>query len=77
MQDTTDKLRKRISSLPRIRLAHLPTPLELSPRLSAHLGGPRIWFKRDDCTGLRRQAESVLRPIRFDIATIRVRRESL
>lgn len=37
---------------PRVRLAHLPTPLELMPRLSAALGGPEIWIKRDDCTGL-------------------------
>ena len=22
------------------------------PRLSAELGGPQIWVKRDDCTGL-------------------------
>ena len=22
------------------------------PRLSAELGGPEIWVKRDDCTGL-------------------------
>ena len=37
---------------PRIRLAHLPTALEPMDRLSAELGGPRIWIKRDDCTGL-------------------------
>lgn len=36
----------------RIRLAHLPTPLEPMSRLSAHLGGPSLWVKRDDCTGL-------------------------
>jgi 1-aminocyclopropane-1-carboxylate deaminase/D-cysteine desulfhydrase-like pyridoxal-dependent ACC family enzyme len=37
---------------PRLPLAHLPTPLESLPRLSAALGGPRLWVKRDDCTGL-------------------------
>ncbi len=37
--------------LPRIRLAHLPTPLEYLPRLSKYLGGPKIWIKRDDLTG--------------------------
>lgn len=37
---------------PRIRLAHLPTPLERLDRLSQELGGPEIWIKRDDCTGL-------------------------
>jgi L-cysteate sulfo-lyase len=41
-----------LSRFPRVSLAHLPTPLELLPRLSAHLGGPNIYVKRDDCTGL-------------------------
>jgi L-cysteate sulfo-lyase len=36
----------------RIRFAHLPTPLEPMPRLSEQLGGPTLWVKRDDCTGL-------------------------
>ncbi len=42
----------QLSQFPRIRLAHLPTPLEHLPRLSEHLGGPKIYVKRDDCTGL-------------------------
>jgi L-cysteate sulfo-lyase len=41
-----------LSRFPRIRLAHLPTPLEPLTRLSEELGGPEIWIKRDDCTGL-------------------------
>lgn len=41
-----------LSRFPRVSLAHLPTPLELLPRLSKHLGGPNIYVKRDDCTGL-------------------------
>jgi len=41
-----------LSRFPRVPLAHLPTPLEHLPRLSAHLGGPQIFVKRDDCTGL-------------------------
>jgi len=41
-----------LSRFPRVSLAHLPTPLEHLPRLSAELGGPQIWVKRDDCTGL-------------------------
>jgi L-cysteate sulfo-lyase len=36
----------------RLGLAHLPTPLEPMKRLSAHLGGPRLWVKREDCTGI-------------------------
>jgi L-cysteate sulfo-lyase len=40
-----------------VRFAHLPTPLEPLPRLSEALigrsgGGPDLWVKRDDCTGL-------------------------
>jgi len=41
-----------LSDFPRVSLAHLPTPLEHLPRLSEHLGGPDIYVKRDDCTGL-------------------------
>ena len=41
-----------LSRFPRQRFAHLPTPLEPMERLSKHLGGPRLWIKRDDCTGL-------------------------
>ncbi len=37
---------------PRVRVANLPTPLEAAPRLSATLGGPQIYLKRDDLTGL-------------------------
>lgn len=38
--------------LPRIPLGFFPTPLEELTRLSKALGGPRIWMKRDDQTGL-------------------------
>ena len=41
-----------LSRFPRQRFAHLPTPLEFLPRLTEHLGGPTIYVKRDDCTGL-------------------------
>ena len=41
-----------LSKFPRISLAHLPTPLEHLSRLSDYLGGPQIFIKRDDCTGL-------------------------
>ncbi len=41
-----------LTALPRVALAHLPTPLEPLPNLSALLGGPEIWIKRDDLTGL-------------------------
>ncbi len=42
----------QLARFPRVPLAHLPTPLEPLPRLTAALGGPEIWVKRDDCTGL-------------------------
>ncbi len=45
-----------LARFPRIRLGHMPTPLEPLENLSRHLagpnGGPKIWIKRDDCTGL-------------------------
>lgn len=41
-----------IEKLPRFRLTGLPTPLEALPRLSRELGGPELWVKRDDLTGL-------------------------
>lgn len=41
-----------LARFPRKFLAHLPTPLERLDRLSAALGGPEIWIKRDDCTGM-------------------------
>ena len=36
----------------RVPLAYLPTPIERLDRLSKRLGGPEIWIKRDDQTGL-------------------------
>ncbi len=40
-------------ALPRLTLAHTPTPVEPLPRLAAHLGGGfELWVKRDDQTGL-------------------------
>lgn len=42
------------SAFPRFRLAYLPTPLTEMTRLRAALGPscPRLFIKRDDCTGL-------------------------
>jgi L-cysteate sulfo-lyase len=41
-----------LGRFPRSRLGHFPTPLEPLKRLTEALGGPRLWIKRDDCTGL-------------------------
>jgi L-cysteate sulfo-lyase len=47
-----EQLRQQIDKQPRYRLAHRPTPLEPAPRFSESVGGPSIFVKRDDCTGL-------------------------
>jgi L-cysteate sulfo-lyase len=49
---STTQLRERIDRLPRYPLGHFPTPLEHAGRFSKILGGPEIYIKRDDCTGL-------------------------
>ena len=47
------ELRAAAEKLPRVPLAHLPTPLEEVPRFAAKIGGDvRVFVKRDDCTGL-------------------------
>ena len=43
---------ERVDRFPRVELVHLPTPLRKLERLSARLGGPEIYVKRDDLTGL-------------------------
>lgn len=45
-------LAAQLAKFPRVSLGHFPTPLEPMDRLSEQLGGPRLWVKRDDCTGL-------------------------
>ncbi|MFQ5775264.1 MAG: D-cysteine desulfhydrase [Kiloniellaceae bacterium] len=42
----------RLSRFPRVRLCHSPTPLEPMENLTRLLGGPTLYVKRDDCTGL-------------------------
>ena len=51
-KDRCAAIQRKLDVFPRVRLGHLPTPLEPLDRLTAHLDGPRIWVKRDDCTGL-------------------------
>jgi L-cysteate sulfo-lyase len=41
-----------LARFPRVKLCHAPTPLEFMPNLTRHLGGPQLWIKRDDCTGV-------------------------
>lgn len=49
---THEQIRGLVDRIPRVRLASLPTPLQECPRLAEALGGPRIYMKRDDLTGL-------------------------
>ncbi len=42
----------KLTNFPRVHITHGPTPLEFMPRLTAALGGPNLYIKRDDCTGL-------------------------
>ena len=41
-----------LSRFPRRIYTPYVTPIEFLPRLSAILGGPKIWIKRDDMLGL-------------------------
>lgn len=41
-----------LARFPRRRFTAGPTPLEPMPHLTAHLGGPELWIKRDDLLGL-------------------------
>ncbi|MCJ7630411.1 MAG: pyridoxal-phosphate dependent enzyme, partial [Longimicrobiales bacterium] len=47
-----EELRGRLSSFPRLPLAHLPTPLEKLDALSQRFEGLSLYMKRDDQTGL-------------------------
>ena len=49
---TRDDLAARLAAHPRIRLAHLPTPLDPCPRLAEAIGVRALYIKRDDLTGL-------------------------
>ena len=41
-----------LPDLPRSPLVQLPTPMHPLANFGAHLGGPELWIKRDDLTGL-------------------------
>jgi D-cysteine desulfhydrase family pyridoxal phosphate-dependent enzyme len=47
-----EALKQKISAFPRKDLIHRPTPLRRLESLSRELGGPEIWIKRDDLTGI-------------------------
>jgi L-cysteate sulfo-lyase len=41
-----------LARFPRVKLCHAPTPLDFMPNLTKALGGPQLWIKRDDLTGV-------------------------
>src|SRR5580765_6458940 len=45
-------MRERMARIPRLSIAVRPTPMMEAPNLARHLGGPRIFIKRDDLTGV-------------------------
>jgi D-cysteine desulfhydrase family pyridoxal phosphate-dependent enzyme len=47
-----EEVRRAFGALPRLHLAHLPTPLDEVPRFAERIGVGRVLIKRDDCTGM-------------------------
>ncbi len=60
----------------RIRLANLPTPIEKLERISKQWGGPEIFVKRDDLTGMVLSGNKI-RKLEFVIAEARSRRADI
>src|SRR6476620_8086887 len=58
MQADRRPLFDRLAVFPRLGLADLPTPLEPMKRLTAHLGGPRLWVSAKMRPGLASAATS-------------------
>lgn len=52
LRENFSSVHDHISAVPRVSLACLPTPLAEARQLSKMLGGPRIFIKRDDLTGI-------------------------
>jgi len=69
---TADQVRARVSTLPRIPFAFVPTPLEDAPRLAAAIGHPRVVVKRDDLTGFAFGGNKV-RALEFRMADARAK----
>jgi L-cysteate sulfo-lyase len=72
---TQNVIRERVDQLPRVRIAHLPTPLEEMPRFRETLGSeaPPLFVKREDLTGLAFGGNKV-RHLEFRLGDIRARR---
>jgi L-cysteate sulfo-lyase len=50
--DGSEEILARLDRFNRVPLIHLPTPLRKLENVSGMLGGPEIWIKRDDLTGM-------------------------
>lgn len=61
------EVRAAIARIPRVRIALTPTPMEEARNLSKLLGGPRIFVKRDDLTGVA-MGGNKLRNLEFRLA---------
>ncbi|UCF09750.1 MAG: D-cysteine desulfhydrase family protein [Candidatus Bipolaricaulota bacterium] len=59
-----------IGKLPRVRLGEFPTPMQPLENLSRVLGGPRLFIKRDDLSGLGLGGNK-LRKLEFALADAR------
>ena len=66
----SEGVRPEVERTGRVELVHAPTPLEPLPGLTRLLGGPEIWVKRDDCTGLGLGGNKV-RKLEFLVAEAR------
>ena len=60
---------KNLNKLPTQKLAVLPTPLEEAPRLAEKIGLSKLFFKRDDLTGLAGGGNKA-RKLEYDFAEI-------
>ncbi len=60
---------KTLNEIPSIKLANLPTPLDETPRLAAKIGLSKLYFKRDDLTGLAGGGNKA-RKLEYDFAEI-------
>ena len=52
IENKTHDLISALANRPRFQLAQLPTPIHQLENYGARLGGPQLWIKRDDLTGL-------------------------
>ena len=52
IEERVERLLLELGKKPRAALAQLPTPIHRLENFGAKLGGPELWIKRDDLTGL-------------------------